>query len=52
MYETTSEKGNIEWDGKNLSKKEVPDGTYFYIIKATGLDLKDYEYKGTLSLFR
>ncbi len=52
MYETTSVKGNIAWDGKNLSNKEVPDGTYFYIIKATGLDDKEYEYKGTISLFR
>ncbi len=52
MYDVTSEKGNIEWDGKNFSNKDVPAGTYFYIIKAKGLDMKDYEYKGTVSLFR
>ncbi len=52
MYDGTSDKGNIKWDGKNLSNKEVPDGTYFYIIKAKGLDDKEYEHKGTISLFR
>ncbi|MBK7669183.1 MAG: gliding motility-associated C-terminal domain-containing protein [Sphingobacteriaceae bacterium] len=52
MYDVTSEKGNIEWDGKNFSNKDVPAGTYFYIIKAKGKDMKDYEYKGTVSLFR
>jgi flagellar hook assembly protein FlgD len=61
MFETNSENGNIEWDGKNLNKKEVPDGTYFYIISAKGKDGKE-EWKdsngnevkktGTISLFR
>ena len=52
MYDVTAEKGNIEWDGKNLSKKDVPAGTYFYLLKAKGKDLKDYEQKGTISLYR
>jgi gliding motility-associated-like protein len=52
MYDVTSDKGNIAWDGKNLSNKDVPDGTYFYFLKAKGKDLKDYEYNGTISLFR
>lgn len=52
MYDVTSEKGNISWDGKNLSKKDVPAGTYFYILTAKGKDQKDYEQKGTISLYR
>jgi gliding motility-associated-like protein len=52
MYDCTSDKGNISWDGKNLSNKDVPAGTYFYMIKAKGKDEKDYEYQGTISLFR
>jgi gliding motility-associated-like protein len=52
MYDVTAEKGNIAWDGKNLMNKDVPAGTYFFIIKAKGKDMKDYEYKGTVSLFR
>lgn len=52
MYDVSSDKGNISWDGKNLQNKEVPDGTYFYIIKGKGKDLKEYEFKGTVSLYR
>jgi gliding motility-associated-like protein len=52
MYDVTADKGNISWDGKNFSNKDVPAGTYFYILKAKGKDLKDYEQKGTISLFR
>ena len=52
MYDVTSDKGNIAWDGKTFGNKDVPAGTYFYILKAKGKDLKDYEYTGTVSLFR
>ncbi|MGE0568578.1 MAG: gliding motility-associated C-terminal domain-containing protein, partial [Bacteroidia bacterium] len=52
VYETTSETGNFGWDGKNLSGKECADGTYFYIIKATGADGEEYEMKGNVSLYR
>ncbi len=61
MYDVKSETGNISWDGKNLGGKEVPEGTYFYIIKATGKDgktefLNDKGEKipeqGTVSLYR
>jgi gliding motility-associated-like protein len=61
MYDVNSEKGNISWDGKNLGKKEVPAGTYFYILTAKGLDGKDtwndkdgkeIPKKGTISLYR
>ena len=52
IYEINSETGNISWDGKNQLGKEVAEGTYFYIIKALGNDKQEYNYKGTLSLYR
>ena len=51
-YELTTTKGNISWDGKNQFGKEAPDGTYFYVLKAKGKDDKEFEQKGTISLFR
>ena len=35
------------WDGKNGS-----DGTYFYVLKAKGMDDVDYNLKGTVTLIR
>lgn len=35
------------WDGKNGS-----DGTYFYVLKAKGMDGVDYNLKGTVTLIR
>ncbi len=52
VYEVTSNTGNFAWDGTNLQGKECPDGTYFYILKATGMDDKEFEHKGNVSLFR
>ncbi|MEI8135724.1 MAG: gliding motility-associated C-terminal domain-containing protein [Bacteroidota bacterium] len=52
VFESTSSTGNIEWDGKNLSGKELPAGTFFYVIKATGKDGTEYEKKGNVSLYR
>ncbi|MDO9000040.1 MAG: gliding motility-associated C-terminal domain-containing protein [Bacteroidota bacterium] len=52
IFESTSSTGNIQWDGKNQAGKELPTGTYFYIIKATGKDGAGYEQKGNVSLFR
>jgi gliding motility-associated-like protein len=52
VYELTSSTGNIAWDGLNQSGKEVPDGVYFYVIKATGRDAQTYETKGTITLVR
>ncbi len=52
IYELTTEKGNIAWDGKSNTGKEAPDGTYFYIITAKGKDGMSYDTKGTVSLFR
>ncbi len=52
VYEVSSEKGQIEWDGTTMTGKEAPTGTYFYIITAKGFDGKEYDEKGTLSLIR
>ena len=55
VFESTSSTGNIAWDGKNLAGKELPVGTYFYVIKATGKDGKEYDpkdNKGNVSLYR
>lgn len=52
VYDLVSDKGNIAWDGKNQLGKEVADGTYFYLIKATGKDGLSYDKKGTVSLYR
>jgi gliding motility-associated-like protein len=52
VYESTSTTGNIAWDGKNMAGKELPVGTYFYVIKATGKDETTYEKKGNVSLYR
>ena len=40
------------WDGRTASGNEAADGTYFYIILARGVDGKDYNTQGTVSLFR
>ncbi len=40
------------WDGRTYSGSEVPAGTYFYVIEATGLDHQQYQLEGTLQLNR
>jgi gliding motility-associated-like protein len=52
VFENTSSTGNILWDGKNQYGKEAAAGTYFYVITASGADGQEYNYKGTLSIFR
>lgn len=52
VYEETNSKGNIEWDGTNLYGKECSEGTYYYVITATGKDNKSYDKKGSISLYR
>jgi gliding motility-associated-like protein len=53
VYELeNSNNGNIEWNGKNQYGKDVAEGTYFYIVTATGKDGKAYDTKGTVNLFR
>jgi gliding motility-associated-like protein len=40
------------WDGTGKGGSAVPDGTYFYILKATGDDGKNFEKKGSVTLMR
>lgn len=51
MFESTAT-GNIRWDGKTKGGSTVADGTYYYIIKATGLDDEKYDLKGTVNVFQ
>ncbi|MDB4533921.1 gliding motility-associated C-terminal domain-containing protein [Vicingaceae bacterium] len=46
--------GNIDgyWDGRTLAGTESPDGTYFYMIKAIGVDGEEYFKKGGFTLIR
>ncbi len=52
VYESTSNTGNITWDGKTASGKDMPVGTYFYTLKASGKDGTEYEKKGNVSIYR
>lgn len=49
MYSWNELKGG--WDGKT-DGKEVPDGTYFYIINAKDIDGKEIKKQGAVSLFK
>jgi gliding motility-associated-like protein len=40
------------WDGLTGTGAKVPDGTYFFFVKATGFDDKTIEKQGTVNLFR
>jgi gliding motility-associated-like protein len=40
------------WDGRMASGSEAPDGTYYYIISGSGVDGKDYAFKGVITLLR
>ena len=43
---------NGGWNGLTMSGAEVPDGIYFYIIKATGNDAVPYKFNGYVNLVR
>lgn len=51
MFDGT-DTGNIKWDGKTKGGKVVPDGAYFYIIHAYGLDGVKYDQKGSIQVFQ
>ena len=40
------------WNGRTKSGVDVPDGTYYYIIQATGSDQKEYNIRGSFHLGR
>ena len=43
---------SASWDGNNKKGHSVSDGTYFYVINAKGVDAKNYNFKGFISLIR
>lgn len=50
VYEWQTQYGG--WEGRSLSAKEVPAGVYYYTLKATGVDGKEYEQHGSVTLIR
>lgn len=42
----------VIWDGRTTSGKEVPEGTYFYVINYTKLTGETESLKGSVSLLR
>jgi gliding motility-associated-like protein len=50
MYSWDNVRGS--WDGRTPSGTEVPDGTYFYMITAKGVDGEEFFKKGAFSLIR
>ena len=50
LYEWHTTNGG--WDGRSDAGVLAPDGTYYYIIKATGIDKKEYLEKGPFTLIR
>lgn len=42
----------FKWNGKNKGGKDMDEGTYYYIITATGEDKVEHEEKGSLMLLR
>ena len=43
---------NQVWDGRAPNGGNAPDGTYFYILQAQGVDGKTYKQNGPLTLIR
>ena len=50
LYEFTGAKAS--WDGLAPNSSKVPEGTYFFFVKATGFDGQEIEKHGTVNLFR
>ena len=50
MYEWHTTNGG--WDGRTASGVLAPDGTYYFIINAVGIDKKEYLEKGAFTLIR
>jgi gliding motility-associated-like protein len=48
----TSNSINIMWDGYNQSGLQCPDGTYYYVLKATGYTGTAYNRAGFVMLLR
>jgi gliding motility-associated-like protein len=40
------------WDGRSSSDDPAPDGTYYYVLEAGGVDGRSYRFTGSLTLLR
>ena len=40
------------WDGKGADGQHLPEGVYFFVFKAEGVDGHYYEKKGSVTLLR
>lgn len=49
IYDWTDPKQG--WDGRNVGGTIMSEGVYFYVLKAVGENGKEYEKKGTVTLF-
>lgn len=47
-----SNSSDFLWDGRDMDGQPIPDGTYYYMITATGIDGKLYAPKGSLTVLR
>ena len=45
-------KPSSKWDGRTTSGLPVVEGTYFYVMRASGFDNKEYNTKGFIKLLR
>jgi gliding motility-associated-like protein len=52
VWQNNSDFAKVGWDGKTLSGKELPQGSYIYQFSGTGKNNKAFKQKGTLSLIR
>ena len=46
------DKPDGDWDGRNSAGSEVPAGTYYYLLRATGEDGTEFNEQGHVTLFR
>jgi gliding motility-associated-like protein len=40
------------WDSRSFAGERCPEGSYFYVLKATGEDGRSYDLSGTITLVR
>ncbi len=50
VYSWTGE--NKAWDGRGVDGQDLPEGVYFFVFKADGIDGHYYEEKGSVTLLR
>jgi len=46
------ERARQAWDGRTFGGEPVSDGTYFFVLEATGFDGKSHSLKGTVMVLR